>query len=225
MFALFSSEKILNLWVSVPRKIRFYPPKKMKGILAQKIGMTRVICPETGRVTPVTVLEAPEACVLQVKTAEKDGYKAAVLGSFARKNFGKNENKKYKFIQELVLEEDQEMKKGDSLRLADLSDLTHVKITGVSKGRGFSGVIKRHNFSRGPETHGSHHHREPGSVGTCAKPARMIKGKKLPGHYGTDTVTLRSVPVIKIDTEKNLIALKGAVPGAKKSFIFIRETI
>lgn len=194
----------------------------MKGILAQKVGMTRIICPETGRVTPVTLLQAPQAEVLQVKTPEKDGYSAAVLGSFDRKNHGKNINKKFKCIQELSLEEGQEFKTGDKMTVADLSDTEFVKITGTSKGRGFQGVIKRHNFSRGPETHGSHHHREPGSVGTCAKPARIIKGKKMPGRYGADQVTLRSVKVMHVDAEKNLIALKGAVPGPKNGYVFIR---
>lgn len=194
----------------------------MKGILAQKVGMTRIICPETGRVTPVTLLQAPQAEVLQVKTPAKDGYSAAVLGSFDRKNHGKNLNKKFKYIQELSLEEGQEFKTGDKMTVADLSDTEFVKITGTSKGRGFQGVIKRHNFSRGPETHGSHHHREPGSVGTCAKPARIIKGKKMPGRYGADQITLRSVKVMHVDADKNLIALKGAVPGPKNGYVFIR---
>lgn len=194
----------------------------MKGILAQKVGMTRVIDPETGHVTPVTVLSAPEAEVLQVKTQEKDGYSAAVLGSFERKNHGKNTNKKFKFIQELTLETDQAVKKGDKVTVSDLAETGFVKITGTSKGRGFAGVIKRHNFSRGPETHGSHHHREPGSVGMCAKPARILKGKKMPGRYGADQVTLRSVKVVHVDKANNLIALKGAVPGPKNGYVFIR---
>ncbi len=192
----------------------------MKGILARKLGMTRVICPETGKMTPVTVLEAPENEVLQVKTAEKDGYDSAVIGAFERKNFGKNPNKKFKYIKEVNTEG---VEKGGKVKVGDLEGIEFVKITGTSKGRGFSGVIKRHNFSRGPETHGSHHHREPGSVGTCAKPARMLKGKKLPGRYGADKTTLRKVRVMQIDADKNLIALKGAVPGAKNSFVFIRE--
>ena len=161
----------------------------MKGILAQKIGMTRMICPETGKVTSVTVLQAPVVTVLQVKTVEKDGYRAAVLGTGERKNFGKNLNKKFKFIRELKLE-DEEIKKGDTFTLESFSDLKEVKITSVSKGRGFTGVIKRYNFSRGPETHGSEHHREPGSVGTCAKPGRILKGKKMPGRSGGKQVTL-----------------------------------
>ncbi len=195
----------------------------MKGILARKIGMTRVICPESGDMTPVTVLEAPEAEVLQVKTNEKDGYNALVLGAFARNKSGKNVNKNYKFIKELSQEGGEETKKGDKITLEMLTDIETVKITSESKGKGFAGVIKRYNFSRGPETHGSTHHREPGSVGTCAKPARILKGKKMPGHHGATQTTLRGVKVIHVDVEKNLIALKGPVPGAKNSFVFIRE--
>ncbi len=194
----------------------------MKGIIARKVGMSRVICPESGKVTPVTLLEAPENTVLQVKTQDRDGYSAAVLAGFPRTKQRKNTNKNYKHIQELQLDDTQACKKGDKMTVAQLEGVETVKITGTSKGRGFAGVIKRHNFSRGPETHGSHHHREPGSIGTCAKPARVNKGKKLPGHYGSDQVTLRGVKVIHIDSKNNLIALKGAVPGAKNSFVFIR---
>lgn len=194
----------------------------MKGILARKVGMTRVICPETGKMTAVTLLEAPGSTVLQVKTAEKDGYDAVVLGSFERKNFGKNENKKFKFIQEMKISEGDEYKKGETLTVDTLQDVEAVKLTGTSKGRGFAGVIKRHNFARGRETHGSGHHREPGSVGMCAKPGRILRGKKLPGHYGADKTTLRSVKLVEVDTENNLVAVQGAVPGAKNSYIFIR---
>ncbi len=192
----------------------------MKGVLAQKIGMTRVINQETGKMTPVTLLLVPECSVLQVKTQEADGYSAAVLGAFERKNFGKNENKKFKFIQELPLE-GEEVKKGDILSIDFLDDVTKIKLTGTSKGRGFSGVIKRWNFQRGRETHGSGHHREPGSSGMCAKPGRILKGKKFPGQYGNAQVTFRS-EIVELDKENKLVAVRGGVPGAKNSYIFIR---
>lgn len=192
----------------------------MKGVLAQKIGMTRVINQETGKVTPVTLLLVPKCSVLQVKTPEVDGYSAAVLGAFERKNHGKNENKKYKFIQELSLE-GEEVKKGDTLSIDFLDGVTDIKLTGTSKGRGFAGVIKRWNFDRGRETHGSHHHREPGSSGMSTKPGRILKGKKFPGHYGDDQVTFRT-EIVEIDKENNLVAVRGGVPGAKNSYIFIR---
>jgi large subunit ribosomal protein L3 len=194
----------------------------MKGILAQKIGMTRIICPETGKVIPVTVCEVPENKILQIKTIENDGYSAIVLGAFERKK-GKNIGKKYKMIREVQLEEGEEMKKDDVISINEIKDIKKFKITGISKGKGFAGVIKRHNFSRGPETHGSHHHREPGSIGTCAKPARVIKGKKMPGQYGNAKTTINLVELVDVNLKKNLIAIKGAVPGAKKSYVFLRE--
>ena len=194
----------------------------MKGILARKVGMTSYICPDSGQMSPITVLEVNGATVLQVKTAAKDGYCAAVLGAFTRKNFGKNENKKFKFIQEVTLENSDEVKRGDEVSLEVLKDLDFVKVTATSKGRGFAGVIKRYGFSRGPETHGSHHHREPGSVGMCAKPARILKGKKMPGRMGADKITLRDVRVLNLDLDDGLIALKGPVPGAKGGFVFLR---
>ncbi len=194
----------------------------MKGILAKKIGMTRIIDQETGKVVPVTLLMAEGSDVMQVKTVEKDGYKAAVLGSFPRKNLGKNVNKKYKFIKEVYLDSDDEVKKGDSFTLKNLDGVKRVKITGTSKGRGFSGVIKRWNFQRGRETHGSHHHREPGSSGMCAKPGRILKGKKFPGQYGNVQKT-KVTEIVDIDIEKNIFAVKGPVPGAKNSYLLIRE--
>lgn len=190
----------------------------MKGALARKVGMTSYPCPESGRMVPVTLLEVADAMVLQVKSLEKDGYETVVVGAFPRKKYGKNENKKYKLIKELDIMGDG-LKKGDVVGLDSLRDATEVQISGKAKGKGFAGVIKRHNFHRGPETHGSHHHREPGSSGMCAKPGRILKGKKMPGRMGNQQVTLRSVPVMKIDAENNLIALKGAVPGAKNTFI------
>ncbi len=194
----------------------------MKGILAQKIGMTRMICPETGEVSPVTVCEVPENKVLQVKTVKRDGYAAVVLGAFERKK-GKNIGKKYKMIREIPLEKGEEMKVDDVINLDSIKGVKNFKITGTSKGCGFSGVIKRYNFSRGPETHGSHHHREPGSIGTCAKPARVMKGKKMPGQHGNAKTTIRLVEIVDFDLKKNLIAVKGPVPGAKKSYVFLRE--
>lgn len=192
----------------------------MKGILAKKIGMTRVICPDTGRMIPVTVLEAPGTDILQVKTLESDGYESVVMASFARKSAGKNVGQKYKMIKELRGKAS--FAKGDVVN-ADVFGLgEEIKITGRSKGRGFAGVIKRHNFSRGPETHGSHHHREPGSVGMCAKPGRILKGQKMPGHYGDDQVTFIT-KVIKIDTGKNLLAVRGGVPGANGGYLVLKS--
>ena len=192
----------------------------MSGILARKIGMARAINPETGEVTAVTVLHAPEAEVLQVKDQNKDGYEAVVLGSFPRKNFGKNENKKFKEICEFKIEGAAELKKGGKVGVATFEEGADIKITGTSKGRGFAGVVKRHNFSTGRNTHGSHHHREPGSVGMCSKPGRILKGKKMPGHYG-NTRTTFCTKIINIDADKSLIAVRGGIPGAKDGFVTI----
>lgn len=190
----------------------------MKGILARKIGMTRFISPETGEMSAVTVLQAAENTVVRVKKTEKDGYDAVVLGLGKKTKKG---NAQWKYQKELRLSEGSEWKTGDTITLDSLQDVPAVTIQSVCKGRGFSGVIKRHNFSRGRETHGSHHHREPGSVGMCAKPGRILRGKKMPGQYGHQQVTLRDIPVLYVDTKNNIIAVKGPVPGAKKNFVFL----
>ncbi len=194
----------------------------MKGILARKIGMSQYISPETSRMIPITLLEIPRNTILQVKTKDKDGYESLVIGAFERKNFGKNTNKKFQYIQELPLPEG-EYKKGDTFSLETLKDIKQVKVSGMCKGKGFAGVVKRHNFSTGRNTHGSHHHREPGSVGMCAKPGRILRGKKMPGQYGNTRKTLRAVEIIDIDTNHNVIALKGSIPGATNTFVSLIE--
>ncbi len=192
----------------------------MQAVLAKKIGMSRAISEETGAVVPVTLLQVGEAEVLTVKTDEKDGYSAVVLGAFPRTVKQKNKNQQFKFVKEVCCEA-AGVKVGDSFGAAALEGVAAVKVTGVSKGRGFSGVIKRHNFARGRETHGSHHHREPGSVGMCSKPGRILKGKRLPGQYGAKQVSLRSAKLVQVDADRGLVAVKGAVPGAKNSFVFL----
>lgn len=183
--------------------------------------MTRVI-QDDGRVIPITVLECEPNVVTQVKTPEKDGYPAIVLGFSALKKPTKT--KKFSHVKEFrTLEEVAEMKKGDTITVEIFSEGDAVRITGTSKGKGFQGVIKRHNFSRGPMSHGSHHKREPGSVGACARPGRIQRGKKLPGRMGSDTVTISSTSIIYLDKKKHLIGVKGAVPGASNSLITIKK--
>ncbi|MFC1655570.1 50S ribosomal protein L3 [Patescibacteria group bacterium] len=191
----------------------------MLGILGRKLGMTRII-QDDGRVIPVTIVQCEPNEVTQVKTMEKDGYPAIVLGFSKLKKAKKT--KKFYFSREVRIDEGEEYKKGDSIGLNKFNEIKRVEVTGTSKGKGFQGVIKRHNFSRGPETHGSHHHREPGSIGACAKPGRVAKGKKLPGHMGTDRKTLKSVEVAYLDVKNNLIGLKGPLPGGNKGLIFIK---
>jgi large subunit ribosomal protein L3 len=191
----------------------------MLGILGKKLGMTRVI-QDDGRVIPITVVQCEPNEITQVKTTEKDGYPAVVLGFSALKKPKKT--KKFKFQREVRLDEGQKFKKGDNVSLKDFNEVKEVFVSATSKGKGFQGVIKRHNFSRGPETHGSHHHREPGSIGACAKPGRVAKGKKMPGHMGSAKVTLKGVEVAYLDSKNNIIGLKGPLPGPNKGLIFIK---
>lgn len=190
----------------------------MSGIIGKKIGMTRVF-EDDGRVIPVTVIQCDPNEIAQVKTADKDGYPALVLGFSKLKKPSKT--RKFRFLKEFkVAEGIENYKLGDQVTLESFQEIESVKITSTSKGKGFQGVIRRYNFSRGPESHGSHHHREPGSVGTRAKPGRVHKGKKLPGRMGAAQVTIKA-KVQLIDAEKNIICLKGAVPGPNGGFVTI----
>lgn len=193
----------------------------MSGILGKKVGMTRLI-EDDGRVIPITVVECEPNEIAQVKTTDKDGYPALVLGFSKLKKPTKT--KKFRHVKEFRIkeEEGEAYKKGETMTLASFQETKLVHITAISKGKGFQGVIKRHNFSRGPETHGSHHHREPGSIGACAKPGRVAKGKKLPGRMGGAQVTVKKVKVAYIDAAKNIIGLKGAVPGPNGGLVMIK---
>lgn len=181
--------------------------------------MTRVI-QDDGRVIPITVVQCEPNEITQVKTMEKDGYPAVVLGFSALKKPKKT--RKFQFQKEVKLDEGQEFKKGDTVSVKDFNEVKKVFVTATSKGKGFQGVIKRHNFARGPETHGSHHHREPGSIGACAKPGRVAKGKKMPGQMGNKKVTIKGVEVAYLDAKNNVIGLKGPLPGPNKGLIFIK---
>lgn len=194
----------------------------MPGILGKKLGMTRIL-QDDGRVIPLTLIHCEPNEITQVKTAEKDGYPAIVLGFSKLKK--ERKNKKFYFRKEFRITPDQELKKGSLIKVDIFKEGELVRITGTSKGKGFQGVMKRHNFSGGPASHGSHFQREPGSIGARAKPGRVHKGKKMAGHMGTDTVTLQKVPVSMIDVENNVIGIKGAVPGSKNSLIIIRKII
>lgn len=190
----------------------------MIGIIGKKVGMTRVIA-DDGRVIPVTVIQCTPNKVTQVKTVDKDGYPAVVLGFDALKKPTKNRH----FRVKKEFKTDTALAKDAVVNVEIFTTGERVKVSGVSKGKGFQGVIKRYNFSRGPETHGSHHHREPGSIGCRAKPGRVHKGKKLPGRMGSESVTIRDVEVIHIDKDDHLIAVKGAVPGAANTIITITK--
>ncbi|MBN2095796.1 50S ribosomal protein L3 [Candidatus Peregrinibacteria bacterium] len=191
----------------------------MPGIIGKKLGMSQVI-QDDGCVIPVTFVHCQPNTVVQVKSEDTDGYPAIVLGFDAYKNPSKN--KSFKAMKEFRVDNPGDYKKGQKIDLATLKEIETVTITSLSKGKGYQGVIKRHRFSRGPQTHGSHHHREPGSIGTCAKPGRVMKGKKMPGHMGTQKVTLLNRPVVKLIPEKELVAIKGAIPGSNNSYVYIK---
>src|SRR3989338_11361862 len=176
----------------------------MPGIIGKKLGMSQVI-QDDGRVIPVTYVICEPNEVLQIKTPQTDGYPAIVLGFDAYKHPSKNRT--YKACREFRVENTENYKKGQKISIDILSQVPTVTITSVSKGKGFQGVMKRYNFSGGPGSHGSTHHHEHGSVGTRAKPGRVQKGKRLPGHMGTEMVTLKNRPVVSIYADKNVLAI------------------
>ncbi len=194
----------------------------MTGILGKKVGMTR-IQEADGKMIPITVIECAPNTVTQVKTVEKDGYAALVIGFDDTVKTKKTRPFRHMREFRINAEEAASFNKGDQVTLESMKDVALVSIHGVSKGKGFQGVMKRYNFRGGPRSHGSHFHREPGSVGCRAKPGKIAKGRKLPGHMGLDHITLNSVKVAYLNPEHNLIGIKGAVPGAIGSVIIITK--
>ncbi|MDD3861715.1 MAG: 50S ribosomal protein L3 [Candidatus Gracilibacteria bacterium] len=194
----------------------------MSGILGKKLGMTRLL-QDDGRVIPVTVVHCEPNEVAQIKTVEKDGYPAIVLGFSKLKKPSKT--KKFYHLREIKVDESElgNYQLGQSVSVETMKDVEKVTVVAISKGKGYQGVMKKYNFHGGRKSHGSHFKREPGSVGACAKPGRVHKGKKLPGHMGTDQVTLHKVPVGMINTEKNIICIKGAVPGPNGGLVIIKK--
>jgi large subunit ribosomal protein L3 len=201
------------------------------GILGKKIGMTRIYS-EMGKATPVTVVEAGPCKILQVKSSVKDGYSAIQVGFAEKKpsrvtkplagHFGKSGAEAFYYIKEFRVENAEQYELGQTISLETLfkvGDL--VDVQGKSKGHGFQGVMKRHGFSGGCAGHGSHHHRAPGSIGCSAWPARVVKGKKMPGRMGNDTVMTKNVIIVDVRAEENILLLKGAVPGAKQGLLKI----
>lgn len=191
----------------------------MSGILGEKIGMTRIL-QDDGRVIPITVVLCEPNKVTQIKTTAKDGYPAIVLGFRALKKPMKT--RKFRHTKEFRVKDENAFKKDDSVTLELFKDAKTVDITAMSKGKGFQGTVKRHNFSCGPRSHGSHFRREPGAIGARAMPGRVHKGKKLPGHMGNDQKTLKGVTVMGVQPEKNVIWIKGPVPGPARGLIVLR---
>jgi large subunit ribosomal protein L3 len=200
-------------------------------ILGKKLGMTQ-IWSEDDKLVPVTVIEAGPCVISQVKTVKRDGYSAMQIGFGEIKSkkvnkptaghFAKAKIEPKANLAEVRLDEGDAVKVGQAITIDAFADAKSVHVTGVSKGKGFAGVMKRHNFKGGPGGHGSHSHRIPGSVGQCASPSRVFRGKKLPGHMGSETVTVRNLEIVKVDSEQNLLIVKGAVPGGKGALLTIR---
>jgi large subunit ribosomal protein L3 len=206
----------------------------MKGIVGRKLGMTRVFDPETGNVTPVTVIEAEPCPVVQVKTAATDGYDAVQIAyeSVAERKVTKPElghlrkNGVEGAFRHLVeLRGQSELVVGENVTVDVFAPGEKVKVSGISHGKGFAGTIKRHRFHRGPKTHGSHNIRKPGSIGASATPSRVFKGVRMAGRMGGKRVTQVGLVVHDVDSERNLLLVKGAVPGPKNGFIEVREEV
>ena len=220
-----------------------------KAILATKVGMTQIFN-EDGTLTPVTVLQAGPCAVTQIKTVENDGYSAVQVGFVDKKEKivnkdkgGKKEvihrhgvNKAEKghfdkagvsckrFVRELKLENAEEYTLGSEIKADIFEAGDRIDATAISKGKGFQGAIKRHGQHRGPMAHGSKFHRHQGSNGACSSPSRVFKGKGMPGHMGCVKVTVQNLTIVRVDADKNLLLVKGAVPGPKKALVTIKET-
>ena len=203
----------------------------MKGILGRKLGMTQVFDPETGDVTPVTVIEAGPCPVVQVKTVDVDGYEAVQLAfepvadrkitKPERGHLGKAGVAAHRHLVEFRGQS--ELQVGETVTVEAFEPGEAVKVAGTSIGKGFQGTIKRHNFKRGPKTHGSHNIRKPGSIGASATPSRVFKGIKMAGQMGAKTATQLGLTVVDRDVEQNLLLVKGAVPGHKNGYVVVRE--
>lgn len=205
-----------------------------KAMLAKKIGMTQIFS-EKGALIPVTVLEAGPLYVTQVKTVENDGYAAVQVGFGDIREVLVNKPKKGHFakagvankrhLKEFRFANAADYKVGQEIKVDIFAEGDKIDATAKSKGKGFQGAIKRHGLSRGPMTHGSKFHRHQGSSGAATSPGRVFKGKKMPGQMGNVKVTIQNLEVVRVDADKNLILVKGAIPGAKKSFVILKETV
>lgn len=206
----------------------------MNGILAKKIGMTQVF-EETGNLVPVTVLQAGPMVVVQKKTVETDGYNAIVVGfgeineknvNKPRKGQFKKANASYKrYLREFKVEDVEKYNLGDEITVEIMDGVEFVDVIGTSKGKGTQGVIKRHGFGRGRESHGSKFHRMPGGMGAATWPGKVFKGHRMMGRMGNERVTVQNLKVVRVDKENGIILIKGAVPGPKKGLITVRKAI
>ena len=206
----------------------------MKSLIGKKLGMTQIFNDE-GQMVPVTVIEAGPCSVVQRKTTDHDGYEAIQLGFGEQKeqrvskpllgHFKKAGVAPARELAEVIVSADDETKAGDMLTAGVFEEVNYVDVIGKTKGKGFQGVVKRHGFSGGRASHGSHMHRRSGSIGMCEFPARVFKGKKMAGQMGDTNITVQNLKVVQVRPEENLVLLKGAVPGANGSTIVLREAL
>lgn len=200
-------------------------------IFGRKIGMTQV-WNEEDEIVPVTVIETWTSVISQVKTVETDGYNAVQLGfgdvkaSKVNKpmagHFAKGGVEPTRYLREVRVDSAEGFNVGDTVTVENFAETKKVDVTGISKGKGFAGTIKRHGFARGPMGHGSHFHRAPGSIGMCASPARVFKGTRMAGQMGNERVTIKNLDLVKVDAEQNIVLVKGSVPGGKNAVVAIR---
>ena len=205
----------------------------VKCLIGRKLGMTQIF-DENGRLVPVTVIEAGPCVVVQRRTPERDGYAAIQLGFGEvkeqklnrpmRGHFRKRGVAPRRLLREFRVDDVDQYEVGQELKADIFTAGEYVDVTGISRGKGFQGAIKRHGFGRGPMSHGSKYHRGPGSLGPSTYPARVFKGRKLPGHMGVRRVTARGLRLVRVDAERNLLLVKGSVPGARGSYVLIRST-
>ena len=208
----------------------------MQGLIGKKIGMTQIFSKETGKVVPITIIQVGNNVVCQVKTLENDGYSAVQIG-FGE---GKEKNttkpvaghfKKHNASLARVLKEfkpdsaDEQFTSGQTISLDVFDAIKFVDVTGISKGRGFAGGIKRHNFKRGRETHGCKAHRQRGSLGANTTPGRVVPGLRMEGHYGASQITVRKLQLVAVDKDAGLVMVRGAVPGPNKGIVYIKKNL
>ena len=206
----------------------------MQGLIGKKLGMTQVF-DGNGRRVAVTVIEVGPCLVVQRKTVGTDGYSAVQVGFGEQKEsrmkrpamgrFKKIDAQARHYLKEFAVGPEEEMKEGDTLTLSVFEGTTHVDISGITKGRGFQGVVKRHRMRGGPKTHGGHSERRVGSIGQCSYPARVVKGQRMPGHMGRVNITQQNLKVVELDGENNLMLVSGAVPGPTGSIVCVRKSL
>jgi large subunit ribosomal protein L3 len=204
----------------------------MEGILGRKVGMTQIYV-EDGTVIPVTVIKAGPCLVVQRKTADTDGYEAVQIGLVEEKPAKPNQPQAGHFkkagvapvrkVEELRLDSGEDLKAGDEVKASMFNEKDYVDVVGTSKGKGFQGAMKRHNFAGGRGSHGSMFHRAPGSIGSSAYPSRVFAGMRMAGRMGGERVTTKNLQIVKIDAEQNLIYVRGAVPGPRSGYVTIRR--